>query len=228
MDGKKRSSLMILAGVLVIGVILVAAVAPQAVAARWIDIAWAGRVRPAQSDPISLNDTYGGTVELDWALPGEFSDSLPTPTPDPDGTLPPDLGEIDLGLQLSQDGSTVSGYVDLDYTLVFTAKHTVDSTPFGPSVQGTFDGTNLTLESERVSMLTAGQQLMRQFRLTGGTVSGQDNVLRGEYRETVWGYGPQPLTVIGTFSLQRLVLGEPPKPPPGEGIYLPLILKNAP
>lgn len=37
---------------------------------------------------------------------------------------------------------------------------------------------------------------------TGGTVPGQENVLSGEYRETVWGYGPRPLTIIGTFTLR--------------------------
>lgn len=27
--------------------------------------------------------------------------------------------------------------------------------------------------------------------------------MSGQYRETVWGYGPQPLTVLGTFTLQE-------------------------
>jgi uncharacterized repeat protein (TIGR01451 family) len=135
-------------------------------------------------------------------MPGEYSEPLPTPTPDPEGASPPDLGEIDLGLTLIQAGSTVSGYVDLDFTLVFTGEHTVDGQVFGPHVEGTFDGTNLTLTSERVSLLAAGLRLMRQFRLTGGTVPDEENALSGEYRETVWGYGPQPLTIIGTFDLQ--------------------------
>jgi PKD repeat protein len=47
---------------------------------------------------------------------------------------------------------------------------------------------------------------MRQFRLTGQFVSEEDNILSGEYRETVWGYGPQPLTIVGTFTLKGPLL----------------------
>ncbi len=102
---------------------------------------------------------------------------------------------------MSHDGSTISGYVDLEFTLVFTTEHVVDDTAYGPSVTGSFDGTNLTLTSERVSLSSAGRSLMRQVRLTGQMVSEEENVLSGEYRETIWGYGPQPLTIVGTFTL---------------------------
>ena len=54
-------------------------------------------------------------------------------------------------------------------------------------------------------MLTSGQRVMRQFQMTGGPLQGHDDVLQGEYRETVWGYGPQPLTVIGTFTLKEMI-----------------------
>jgi uncharacterized repeat protein (TIGR01451 family) len=202
MDTQNKLSVWIVAGVLALGIVILVVAALPAHARRWIDDAREAPAHPVQNGPGSLNGTYFGTVKLDWAMPGEYSDPLPTPTPDPEGASPPDLGEIDLGLALIQAGSTVSGYVDLDFTLVFTGEHTVDGQAFGPHVGGTFDGTNLTLESERVSLLTAGQRLTRQFRLTGGTVPDQENVLSGEYRETVWGYGPQPLTIIGTFNLQ--------------------------
>ena len=33
---------------------------------------------------------------------------------------------------------------------------------------------------------------------------GQEGTLSGQYRETIWGYGPQPLTMIGTFTLREL------------------------
>jgi uncharacterized repeat protein (TIGR01451 family) len=202
MNTQNRLPAGIVAGVLALGIVIVAVVALPAHARRWIGAAQEAPARPAQSGAGSLNGTYLGTVKLDWAMPGEYSNPLPTPTPDPERTSPPNLGEIDLGLALVQAGSTVSGYVDLDFTLVFTGEHTIDGQAFGPYVEGTFDGTNLTLESERVSLLTARQRLMRQFRLTGGTVPDQENVLSGEYRETVWGYGPRPLTIIGTFNLR--------------------------
>lgn len=202
MNTQNRLPAWIVVGVLALGIVIVAVVALPAHARRWMGAAWEAPARPAQSGAGSLNGTYLGTVKLDWAMPGEYSDPLPTPTPDPEGASPPNLGEIDLGLALVQAGSTVSGYVDLDFTLVFSGEHTIDGEAFGPYVEGTFDGTNLILESERVSLLTAGQRLMRQFRLTGETVPDQENVLSGEYRETVWGYGPQPLTIIGTFNLQ--------------------------
>jgi uncharacterized repeat protein (TIGR01451 family) len=202
MDTQNRLPMQIAAGVLALGIVILALATLPAYARRWIGAAWEAPSRPVQSKADSLNGTYLGTVKLDWAMPGEYSDPLPTPTPDPEGTSPPDLGEIDLGLALVQASSTVSGYVDLEFSLVFTGEHTVDGQVFGPYVEGTFDGTNLALESERVSLQTAGQRLMRQFRLTGERSPDQENVLSGEYRETVWGYGPQPLTIIGAFNLR--------------------------
>jgi hypothetical protein len=218
MKQKKRSTGTVWASALAIGVILAVAVTLQAETSRGSNEAQPGREHSPQVESPSLIGLYLGTVELDWALPGEYGDPLPTPAPNPDEPLPPELGEIDLGLQLSLSGSTVSGYVDLDSTLVFTTEHTVGTTSYGPSVQGTFDGTDLVLESERVSMSAAGRRLMRQFRLTGGPVTGQDGVWSGEYRETVWGYGPRPLTLIGEFTLAgEFELDE-------QEIYLPLVL----
>jgi PKD repeat protein len=193
MDTKKRFLSILLVGV-VVG--LLAAVALPADASRWLGYAPAPRLAPpAQISSALLQGLYLGTVELDWAVPGEFSDNL-SALPDQ-----PDLGNIDLALQLSHDGSTISGYVDLEFTLVFSTEHVVDETAYGPSVTGSFDGTNLTLTSEQVSLSSAGRSLMRQFRLTGQMVSEENNTLSGEYRETLWGYGPQPLTIVGNFTL---------------------------
>ena len=163
---------------------------------------WPNRPRRVTALSSATNVAYIGVVELECGMPGEFSDPLPAPDPDPEAP-PPDLGEIDLALELVRSGDTVSGYVDLEFTLVFTQRHEVNSTWYGPGVEGTFDGTNLALTSERVSLEMAGKQLMRQFRLIGAAVPGQEGTLSGEYRETVWGYGPQPLTVVGTFTLKE-------------------------
>jgi hypothetical protein len=76
----------------------------------------------------------------------------------------------------------------------------------GPAIQGTCDGVHLQFESERFSMVTeAGQRVMRQFRVTG--VKTGLTSYAGEYRETLWGYGPQPFTIVGELDV-ALMSGE--------------------
>ena len=165
---------------------------------------------------------YNGQVALKFTLGGVYSDSLATPTPRPAGTpAPADVGQIDLALFLNQTGNAVSGYINLEKSLVFSMEHTIQATPvafavitgqaslapvavkIGPYVQGTFDGTNLSVQSERITQVVAGRTLQRQFRVTGTLKSGDPNTLVGEYRETLWGYGPQALTVLGVFEISR-------------------------
>ena len=110
--------------------------------------------------------------------------------------------------------------MDLEFTLVFTGEHQVGSVWYGPAVEGTFDGANLNLTSERVSSLVAGQRLMRQFWMTGAAVPEQEGRLSGEYRETLWGYGPQPLTIMGTFTLDEAVADLA-----SSIVYLPLVMR---
>lgn len=157
----------------------------------------------AQPNAGAIVGAYTGQVTLQFAVGGVYSDTLVTP-PAPAS----DLGAIDLSLVLSQNGNAVSGYVNLDRTLVFSVEHTIQmatstDVKVGPLVQGSYDGANLTLESERVSLFAAGRNLMRQFRITGAPKPGNANVLAGEYRETVWGYAPQPLTILGAFEIAR-------------------------
>jgi hypothetical protein len=162
----------------------------------------------APVDLIPLESTYAGTVKLDWVSPGVYSDTLAQPP----GT-PPDLGQIDLGLLLHRSQGNLSGYVDLEATLVFTTEHKINTTQaitiplaVGPQVSGAISGDNWQLESERVSMVSeAGQDLIRQFRLTA--VRTGLTTYAGEYRETLWGYGPQPYTIVGEFEL-ALVTGK--------------------
>ncbi len=204
MNSKNISRSRIVVALLAIGLLFLTVVALPAGVSRGLGDAGREPARPAQDE---AHVAYVGRVELEWAMPGEFSDPLPTPTPDPDPQAPPppDLGEIDLGLVLTLSEGQASGYVDLAFTLVFTREHKVGTTAYGPLVEGTFDGTDLTLTSERVSALIAGQRLMRQFRLTGAAVPDEEGRLSGEYRETVWGYGPQPLTIMGTFTLNEAI-----------------------
>jgi len=185
----------------------------------------------AQTGPQLLTGSYQGAVTLQWTLPGIYSAPLPTPTPG--GPPAPDLGAVDLSLWLNSAGTNVSGYVALAETLIFSVEHTITATPVGPTpqpgtptsapvtlkigpqVQGTLNGSQFTLTSERITDLINGKSIERQFRLIG-TVS-QPSVtqlrLTGEYRETVWGYTLQPVTVIGAFTLAQTLFPTFTPPP---------------
>ncbi len=192
-----------LAGALGVAVVLTVAL-PLLAVRGWGTVG--GQSAPtAPSALISLESTYAGSAKLDWVSPGIYSDTLTAPT----GTLP-DLGSIDLGFLLHCSQNSLSGYVDLGTTLVFTTEHVITTTQaittplaVGPAVHGTCNSADLQFESERFSMVTeAGQRVMRQFRLIGTLAD--VNTFTGEYRETVWGYGPQPLTIVGSFTLTRV------------------------
>jgi hypothetical protein len=215
MDKNKRILLLVVSAALVTVLALAAVLPRQSSAAQWLNAMRRQPVKPASVLAASLNGVYFGQVELDYAAPGEYGDSLPTP--DPNAEPPPDLGSIDLGLQLTQIESGIEGYVDLEHTLVFTTEHTVGATAFGPMVTGSFDGTNLSLESERVSLVSADQRLMRQFQMIGQVAEDNEHQIIGEYRETVWGYGSQPLTIVGSFTLDWT------SPAMTDFIFLPLI-----
>jgi len=163
-----------------------------------------------QNSAAQLVGNYSGPVKLNVALGGVYSDTLAiSPAPGTGTPPPPDLGTIDLSLQLDQTANTLNGYVSLDKTLVYSVEHTLgsgaSSLQIGPYVTGSFDGTTLTLHSERVSMVVSGRTVQRQFRLTGMASAADGSQIDGEYRETLWGYAPAPLTVIGSFHLQRPV-----------------------
>lgn len=168
---------------------------------------------------------FKGEVTLEWGVSGVLSDNtLATP---PSGTEQPDLGSIDLGLLLQPNGSSMTAYVDLDHTLIFTSEHTIQATPVGPTplpgtpppaavplkvgpkLMGSFDGTNLELLSAPISSMIAGKTITQQFSMKG-VVERTDNLITftGEYRETVDGYMPQPVTMIGSFMLYQVVFPE--------------------
>jgi hypothetical protein len=164
----------------------------------------------AQAGAAPLVGDYRGQVQLQFTVAGVYSDTLATPPPPAEGTPePPDLGAIDLALNLSQNGSALSGYVSLDKTLVFTAEHAIQNggatLKIGPYVNGSFDGTNLILISEQVAATLSGQPIQRQFRMSGAISASDGSQISGEYRETLWGATHQPVTVLGAFTLQRTV-----------------------
>ncbi len=163
----------------------------------------------AQAEAAQVAGDYYGEVQLQFTVAGLYSDPLVLPPPTTGTPEPPDLGIIDLALNLSQNDSAISGYVNLDKTLVFAAAHTIKNgnktLKIGPNVNGSFDGTTLTLVSERVAATLGGQPIERQFRLSGTIIANDGSRISGEYRETLWGAAHQPVTVIGAFTLQRTV-----------------------
>lgn len=167
-----------------------------------------------------LDGAYAGIVELDWALSGVYSDTLFTPEPSEES--PPSMGAVDLGFVFHQDDGQGDGHVDLSSTLIFTGEHTIMTTPVGPApgpgmptpeafslavgpaVDVSLNGADLIVESERFAMTTsAGQKLQRQFRLNGIADTDNSHRFTGEYRETIWGFGPQPLTLLGRFTIEQ-------------------------
>jgi uncharacterized repeat protein (TIGR02543 family) len=151
-----------------------------------------------KSQVVTLENVYIGSVKLNWAAPGLYSDSLTEPDEKPN------LGSIDLGFLANCSNGTLDGYVDLSTTLVFPEMQeitTADGTlAVGPSASGTCIDNNWQVLSERFAQTTgAGQSVERQFQLTGALTA--PKTYTGEYRETVWGYGPQSITVVGDFTL---------------------------
>ena len=185
-----------------------------------------------------LDGAYAGIVELDWALSGVYSDTLPTPEPSEEPV--PILNAIDLGFLFHQVDGQGDGHVDLSSTLIFTVEHTIMVTPVGPTpdpgtptpeavslavgpaVDVSLNGADLIVESERFAMTTsAGQSLQRQFQLIGVADHDNDHRFTGEYRETIWGFGLQPLTLVGRFTIVQPTVGT--SFTGDERIYLPIL-----
>lgn len=168
-------------------------------------LAVAAQIAPAAVEAMQLIGNYSGQVQLQAVTTGVYSTTLATPTPAPAGATP-DLGAVDLALQLNQSGNSLSGYVDLSKTLIFSVEHTLAGPPalvVGPYVTGVFDGATLRLTSEMVHQALVGRTITRQFSLVGASAPGDSATLVGEYRETLWGYASQPITTIGAFTLKR-------------------------
>ncbi|MCE7988080.1 MAG: hypothetical protein DYG89_43500 [Caldilinea sp. CFX5] len=172
-----------------------------------VSLAQVAQEQPRQNNAVQLSGPYAGAVKLNVVVGGVFSDTLVVPTTPLSGTE--DLGSIDLSLQLTQTGNLLNGYVSLDKTLVFSAEHTLGSgaaaIKIGPLLAGSFDGTTFTVQSERVTMVASGRTVQRQFRLIGTSSASDGSEVKGEYRETLWGYMSVPVTVIGNFTLLRPV-----------------------
>jgi hypothetical protein len=166
MDSNKRNRLLIVSGLLLSGLLLAALLALPTTARQW----W-GAERAEPAAPQASAYSYIGVVDLDQVVPGEFNDALSPALASPENSELPDLGQIDLGFRLVESGQTITGHVDLVYTLVFSGEHQLEGRWFGPAVQGSFDGSSLAFSSERLSHISAGRELARQFSLSGQLIT---------------------------------------------------------
>jgi hypothetical protein len=225
-------------GALVVALVLVIAANLPSAAARGALGERLTNPSQAQLAEAQVEGEYSGQVVLEGVFTGVYSDTCEPITMT--------LGTIDLALVLEKcSGDTcpggqhqgVTGHVVLSRTLFFTQEHTIDGQALGPLVSGTFDGTTLRVESEKFFwIVSAGRTLptdgrvlpesraTRQFSLVSTEVHTTGAQLAGIYRETIWGIRPDPVTVVGTFSLNRPVFPESWRG--GFDIYLPLVLRN--
>ena len=145
---------------------------------------------------------YSGQATLQGIYNGVLSNTSAVST-----TM--DLGYVDLAFNLSQSGQNLAGSVILSRTLVFSA------TEGNIAVTGSMNGSNLHLESGKFTMkmnearMIGNEQVAperivtRQFSLDTEQVLNDGATLLGIYRETIWGYAPEPVTVVGKFALER-------------------------
>ncbi|MCB0171329.1 MAG: Ig-like domain-containing protein [Anaerolineae bacterium] len=132
-----------------------------------------------QVDPsLIISGTYVGTVAI---------------------TEPVQLGELDLAFNLTEQGNTFSGSVNLTRTLVFSGAPTLQG-----NLTGSLNGITPTfrLDSAQFNETVSKQQIERQFSLTGEVLQ-NGQILQGIYEETITGFTPEPLTSRGLFLLSR-------------------------
>lgn len=124
---------------------------------------------------------------------------------------PSGLGNIDLAFQLKVGtGGAIdaaSSYILLDKTILFPKSSTqVNGKDVGPKVlSGTFTSTAFSLMTQPFTSMANGRTVNRQIVLGNSTVKEQGNSITGTYTETITGYLPQPMTIIGSFVLVRPV-----------------------
>ena len=146
--------------------------------------------------PLMVSSVFNGTLDNTAAI-----------------TSTMDLGYIDLAFNMAQSGNTINGNIILSRTLVYSA------TEGNIAVTGSMNGNKLHLQSGQFKMkmnearMIRGEQVAperivtRQFSLDTEQILNDGATLLGIYRETIWGYAPEPVTVVGKFALERPVFG---------------------
>jgi hypothetical protein len=161
----------------------------------------------------TLQSIYNGTLDNTAALSSTM-----------------DLGYIDLAFNLNQanDGK-VTGNVILSRTLVFSAteghiqltsevvggKTRIKSSPFTMKMNEARIINGEQIAPERI--------VKRQFSLDAEQILNDGATILGTYRETIWGYAPEPVTVVGKFALERPVFSAAASGGIRPRIFMPLV-----
>lgn len=175
----------------------------------------------------SISGDYSGQATLQGVYNGVWSSNAAIADKDK-----MDLGYIDLAFSFAPSSQNVSGNVILSRTLVFS------NTDGDISVTGKMVGNSLQLTSSQFTMkmnearIINGEQVAperivtRQFSLITDQILNDGATLTGIYRETIWGYAPEPVTVVGKFALERPIFGANiVSPPASQKVYLPITIK---
>jgi predicted outer membrane repeat protein len=138
-------------------------------------------------------------------------------------TQPDYMPQVDLSVALIETDGTLSGYVEADKVLGCPVVD--EASGQGPALTGSWSGESFELRSEIFSsVITTGVPISRQVVLHTGVISDSGKLLTGVYSETLAGMLPQPVTMVGSFTLRRTPRAVPI--PVGEhAIYLPIVMR---
>jgi hypothetical protein len=133
---------------------------------------------PDQPGSTDLTDSYIGTVAI--------NDPLYLPV-------------LDLVVVLTDTNGSLSGYVDSAQVVGYPVLD--EGTGQGPALSGSWSVSGLDLQSEVYA--SPPPTVTRQVILHTEVITGNGEILTGEYSETLWGLTPEPLEMSGTFELHR-------------------------
>ncbi|MCP4541746.1 MAG: hypothetical protein GY832_31830 [Chloroflexi bacterium] len=113
-------------------------------------------------------------------------------------TVPVQLGILDMAFTVEEISGTISGTLSLTRTLVYSPasglhgviSNTADTTP------------TFRLASEVFAGFVSGREVQRSFTLVGEVLE-EGEILQGTYTETITGFTPQPMVMVGIFMLTR-------------------------
>ena len=129
---------------------------------------------------------------------------------------PASIGNIDLAFHIQTSGISIEpdvSYIMLQKTALFPKDGQLDGEDIGPKVaSGTLSDTAFNLTTYPFLGTVSGKSVTRQITLDQATVGDDGDSLTGIYTETITGYTPQPMQVIGRFVLVRPSQAKDPAP----------------
>lgn len=156
--------------------------------------------------------TRGNSVQQSLSLSGVYAGTVVI-------TGPLGLDPFDMAIVLTDTNGSLTGYIASARLLAFPITQ-MTPTVQGPTVSGLRSGDSFSLHSARFTDTIS--TLSRQVVMHTGVISNTGEMLTGVYSETLWGLTPQPLNLVGYFSLTR------PSNLPPAGVPVELHVRSAP